>query len=220
MIVGQYLSLSLLIVISIIHIFALFKRNRKLKSITKVFLLPLIILFYCFSTKEINWLIFTAFVCGWIGDLILIPKNKIVVPIGGIFFFAEQVILAVALGCIIDYSNIALAWVIVIPIIYAILATTLTTLGIKKSVKLPIFLFGTLYLIVNGITSAMALCLLISTPNILTGLVFLGATCFFVSDTILGYVRMTENPKFDQRHIVIMITYIIAQFLLSIGFIA
>lgn len=217
--VGKYVSLALLIVLSIVHIFSLCIENRKLKSITKVFILPLIISFYLFSTKNINWLLLSALICGWIGDIILIPKNKTVVTVGGFFFGAEQVLLAVTLGMKISYQNISIVLPIVIPLFYSAFACVYSWFFIKKYVKTPLFCIGVSYSIANGITSSMAMCLLISNPCLNNSLIFVGATLFFVSDMILIYIRMSGNKKIDPKHIFVMITYIIAQFLITFGLI-
>ena len=123
--IGVYISLALLIVVSGIHIFSLVKRDYKLKSITKVFILPLIISFYLCATKEINWLVFSALVCGWVGDIILIPKMKTAVAIGGWVFLTGQILMTVAIILKINMVNASLAMLIVLPIIFFIYAKIL-----------------------------------------------------------------------------------------------
>ena len=217
--VGKYVSLGLLIVLSIVHIISLCIQNRKMKSITKIFILPLIISFYLFSVSTINWLLLSALICGWIGDLILIPRNKKVMTIGGIFFGAEQVLLATTLAMKIAYQNISIALPIVIPFLYAIFTFIYLWFFLKKHVKTPTFIIGNAYLMSNGVTNAMAMCLLISNPCLNTALIFVGTTCFYLSDMILIYSRMTGSKKLDPKHIFVMITYIIAQFLITFGLI-
>jgi len=216
---GKYISLALLIIVSLVQLYALFVRNYKLKSITKIFLLPLIISYYLFATKNINWLLLSALLCGWIGDIILIPRKKLAVAIGGWFFLAEQLLLSTIIGLQINYSNINISWLIILPILYVTFALVYNAKIIKKHINLPLFIFSAGYLAVTGITASLSICLVISNPNLSTGLLLMGTNIFFISDTVLEYVRMADNPKFGTRHIFIMTTYVLAQFLIAFSLI-
>lgn len=222
MLTGLYICIALLALLSIVHIFALYTRNRKIKSITKPLLLPLIILIYVFIVlskgERINWYIFSALVLGWIGDVILIPKSKVAVLIGGWAFLAEQIILCLGVGYSINYSNVNIGLVIFFPVLFGINAIIYNLIFIKKHVKTPVFILSSGYLAINGVVAGLATALLISMPVVSSGLIFTGAMLFFGSDALLIYVRLTKDPKIDTRHMFIMGSYIFAQLCHAIGF--
>lgn len=217
--IGFYISLSLLIIVSGVHIFSLVKQNYKLKSITKVFILPLIIACYLFGTKTINWLVLSALICGWIGDLILIKKSKLWMAIGGFLFLADQLLITSAILFKINYANVSLVLLICLPICFLLISTIFNYILIKNHVNPVLFVFSVFYLAFNGLTLSMAICLTVSTPIWQYGLLVLGTALFFISDAVLIYVRIVPNPKIDKRHIFIMITYILAQFFSMFGLI-
>lgn len=218
-VVGKYIFLSLFILASILHLLSLVLCKHKLKAVTKPFLIGSLLGFYLFSIENINWLLFAALIAGFVGDIVLIPRSKKMVPIGGWIFGVEQILLIILISLRIQYTSTLLVWVIVIPLIYTVASLLFMFKVIKKDVKPILFIMASSYMVANGVTSSVALLSLISNPCWQNALIFVGATCFIISDALLLYVRLCNNPKFDKKQIVIMITYIAAQFLITFALI-
>lgn len=215
----KYVILGTLIVVSLIHIIGLFFSNYKIKAITKPLIVPLILGFYLLSTQNVNWLIFAALACGWLGDIALLFKTKKGMVAGAFLFLFEQIILVVAIALIVNFSKISLFYVITLPIIYITCAIVFHFIFIRKYQKGTIFTLSNLYLASNGIANAFALVYALSNPTLKAAILFAGTTLFFISDAILIYSRLTKKMNLDPKHIFIMITYILAQTAIVISFI-
>ena len=74
------------------------------------------------------------------------------------------------------------------------------------------------YLVVNGAMNCFALFQLITLPCLATAIMYAGAVSFFVSDSILFYVRFRKGRPF-KTHFGVMLTYLLAEFLIVAGFI-
>ena len=74
------------------------------------------------------------------------------------------------------------------------------------------------YLIINGTMNCFALFQLVTLPCFATAIMYAGAISFFVSDSILFYVRFRKGRPF-KTHFGVMLTYLLAEFLIVSGFI-
>ena len=115
----------------------------------------------------------------------------------------------------VDFSVVPV-WVIVLAALVYCTVTVFVFKGLKP--HLPKFLFYPMffYLLVNGTMNCFALFQLISKPCLASAVTFFGATQFFVSDSTLFYVRFKKDGRL-KTHFVVMLTYIIAEFLIVLG---
>lgn len=217
--VGAWIIFGVLVTASVLHLLSFVIKNTTLKAVTKIFIVPTILTFYLLTTKTINWFLFVALVISFIGDIVLIPRDKKVVPMGGYIFLVAHIFLIVCMLTTINYSNINVAWMIVIPIIMAAIAFIFMRLVVYKYLPFSLWWKTCGYLITNGLTCAFAICLCISNPCSNTALIAIGSACFFFSDAVLVYVRLCNDKHYSIWAIVIMVTYILAQFLIMYGFI-
>ena len=74
----------------------------------------------------------------------------------------------------------------------------------------------TFYLICNGAMNVFAFILLWSNPCLATVLAYIGAISFFASDSLLFFNDFYPKPLW-RKHFPIMLTYIIAEFLITQG---
>ena len=66
------------------------KKNQKLRSITKPFLLLSLLGFYVFAARNVLLLIVLALFFSWLGDVLLIPKGVKWFTAGGISFMISS----------------------------------------------------------------------------------------------------------------------------------
>lgn len=208
---------SLFIVDSLIHLYASMVQNKKLRSITKVFILPLLILIYITSVNPIKPVFITALIFSWLGDLFLILKGHLFFSLGGISFCLAHIFFMITYYPYINIKGLYIAIICVAALIY-ISVVFIYFRKLKKYIPKYLLIPMITYLIANASMNCFALAIFISKPNIITSIIYIGALLFFISDCNLFYVRFKVEEK-KQNHFVVMFSYIIAELLIVIGII-
>lgn len=213
----KYVFLAIFIVSAVIHLYASKKDNKPLRAKTKPFLLLALLGWYCLSVPNPLPIVIAAIIASWLGDVLLIPKGVKWFAIGGVSFFISHLCFIFAYNAYIDFSVIP-AWAIVLAAAAYLTASILVFRGLKPHLPKQLFypMFG--YLLCNGAMNCFALYQLLTAVNAATVVTFIGALLFFVSDSTLFYVRFKKDSIF-KTHFVVMLTYIIAEFLIVEGFI-
>ena len=211
----KYVFLAAFITASVIHLYASYKANKKLRAQTKPFLLLFLLGWYCCSAEAPSAVIILALLFSWLGDVLLIPEGKDWFTAGGISFIISHAFFAAAYSKNIVFSAVPV-WVIVLAALVYFTLSFLVFKSLKphlsKALSYPLFF----YLMINGTMNCFALFQLVSKPCLASALTFFGATQFFVSDTVLFYVRFNKNGRL-KTHFLVMLTYILAEFLIVLG---
>lgn len=211
----KYVFLAAFITASVIHLYASYKANKKLRAQTKPFLLLFLLGWYCCSAEAPSAVIILALLFSWLGDVLLIPEGKDWFTAGGISFMISHAFFAAAYSKNIVFSAVPV-WVIVLAALVYFTLSFLIFKSLKphlsKALSYPLFF----YLMINGTMNCFALFQLVSKPCLASALTFFGATQFFVSDTVLFYVRFNKNGRL-KTHFLVMLTYILAEFLIVLG---
>jgi len=215
----KYVVLGALGLVTIIHLVGLFLRNYKIKAITKPLLIPLILGYYLLATQQINWIIFAALACGWVGDIILLIRTRKGMVTGAGFFLIEQILLILGIALMVNFSKVNLALLICVPLIYIAVSIGYHFTFIHQYEKGKVFCLSCLYLSANGLASAFAFFNMLSHAGLNSAILYAGTTLFFISDAILIYSRLTKKTNLDPKHVFIMFTYILAQFAIVLSFI-
>ena len=216
----RYVFLTLLAVVTVIHLIDSWHDDAKKRCRTKPFLLVLILLYYIFSTDEISWLLVGALATSWLGDILLMPKGNLWFTLGGIsFLFSHLLFINVYLINVVKMSFSGVIWWIIVPaaviyygislmIIRAVKATT------PKMMVVPMYL----YLLFNSTMNLFSLMQLMVFRSPAAVVAYIGAVLFFVSDCTLYLVRYykDENLIF-KRHFTVMLTYVLGELLITQG---
>ena len=202
---------------AVIHLYASLKSNKKLRAITKPWLLLTLLGWYCCVAENPLCIVIAAILTSWLGDVLLIPKGTKWFTAGGISFWASHICFIIAYSRFVDFSVIPLWAVILCAAVYFI-ASVLVFRGLKTSLPEKLFYPMFIYLLVNGTMNCFALYQLLTDVNPATIVTFIGALLFFISDSTLFYVRFNKDSPF-KTHFVPMLTYIVAEFLIVFGFI-
>jgi uncharacterized membrane protein YhhN len=199
------------IIVSILHIILLRKNNQLGRNITKPLLMPLLLLFYIWNVDNFNSLIIWALIASFFGDVFLIWSEQKLFLLGGIASFLIGHIFYVI--AFLSFHFPLWFYLLLVPyiVIGAVISSKLFP-SINKSMKLPVGM----YMVVILLMSFFSLTRIWSESFIPFLLPFLGSLFFITSDSILAFDMFTEKKR--TTHTSIMVTYILAQFLIVLGF--
>jgi uncharacterized membrane protein YhhN len=214
----MYIFGGLFIVDSILHLIGCITGNKKLCTITKPLLMPLlaataaVILIPELPASGFT-LIFTmlALACGTAGDILLLYTGKKYFILGALCFFAGHIFWIVQYAP--AFSTLSLAALFIGAACSAAYLAAVYFIIVK-----PADVMGAGFLVYGA-----ALCMLVFTGaaavnayhTTVSELFLSGALLFLASDSMLGYTVMKK--KFPLSEFLIMATYIAAQALLTAG---
>jgi len=198
-------------------LFAVYNGNESLRYITKPLLMPLLIIFFVFQTKDFlsplkKWIVL-ALVFSWAGDVLLMFEST-----NSNFFISGLVAFLIAhIFYILFYENVIRKeglkknywWFLPVIIYYISLIYILSpNLG---DMKLPVRIYGIVisYMLIQALQTGRIKDLGAAT------LMIAGAVLFITSDSILAINKFYES--FEYAGIAIMLTYGIAQLLITLG---
>lgn len=213
----KYAFLAIFVISSIIHLYASLKCNKKLRGITKPFLLLSLLGWYVCSVEEPLLIVVAAILTSWLGDVLLIPKGVKWFSVGGLSFFASHVCFIVAYACHVNFAAIPVWAIVLAGAVYFAISVMLFT-RLRPHLPQKLFFPMFCYLLANGTMNCFALYQLISLPCLATAVTFVGAVLFFASDSTLFFVRFKKDGLF-KTHFLVMLTYILGEFLIVEGFI-
>lgn len=201
------------IILSCFHIFSIVKSNKLYRNITKPLLMPMLIIFYLFSTCSPNWLIVCALIFGFLGDIFLMGNGNLFMA-GLVSFLIGHAFYIIAFLQAISLSKMSfIFYLLLIPyLIYGMLIFK-KLFPHLKSMRIPALLYITVILAM----SFVSLLSILSTNDLKFLLPFLGSILFICSDTMLSFNKFKE--KVHKREVYVMLTYISAQLLIVLGFI-
>lgn len=210
------LSLLIFIVTSSIHLYASFNKNRKLRAFSKILIMPSLLIYYVFKTNSIETYFILALLFSWFGDLFLILKGNKYFAFGGISFGLSHIFFIISY--INKMNNMYIPFYIyIIAIIYFII-TLIVFKHLKKYLPKQLIAPMCLYLLTNATMNCFAFILFSNIQNIYSLIIYIGALSFFISDTNLFFVRFKKEDN-KQNHFIVMLTYIVAEFLIVFGYI-
>jgi uncharacterized membrane protein YhhN len=211
---------ALYFLISFVYIFIPFNPEILPDIILKALIIPvLIVILFVNTGKELNRLhviMFAGLILSWAGDITLeFTANNGNMFIMGLLFFllAHLMYLAVFISTPGNNSIFSKRVSLVIPVLFfgtALVAFLYNDLG---EMKIPVILYAIVILLM--LTGAINRIEKVNRKSY--WLVLAGAILFVISDSTIA-INKFSSP-FEGSSIVIMITYIIAQFLIIQGYI-
>ncbi len=213
------------IICSIIHVIGELLENPlkwRIRSASKPFLMPLLILYFYAAATEygyaVNGLIAFGVAFGFVGDVTLLwPKKKACFMVGLIAFLVGHVLYVVAFMLAMNAFSTAAWWVYLSLIAYGLyffIALRVFRPYLKEMLG-PVVVYMVLLLgmsfVALGVVASTTLGD-VQQPWYL----FVGSLAFIASDSLLASQVFRKAFKYDQA--LIMITYILAQFFIVQGF--
>ena len=202
--------------VSLVHLYGSFVNNKRIRNASKGLILLSLLGYYVASVSTPWWLVIAALLFCWIGDLLLMHRKGF--TLGGFSFaFGHFCFMAIFLPQIrfaaVPWYAYALLVIVYGPILFFLLRS------LKGYASKKTFFAMCAYMTVNAIMNALALMQLISLPGLATMLVFAGAVLFFLSDAMVLVVRLHKTKELWRQHFLVMLTYIMAKFLIVQGII-
>lgn len=212
----KYIFLCLLIAFTTAHLYYSWKDERKGRTITKPFLLILILLYYLVSCETASLILVLALLTSWLGDVLLIPKGTKWFIIGGTSFFLSHILFITVYFKNINFSNVPWALAAMLALVYlAIAAKIIVTLRKTTPKVMRIAMYG--YLIANSLMNVFAFIQMVTNFSSGSLVAYIGAVLFFTSDCCLFLVRYYDKPVVFKNHFTVMLTYVLGEFLITQG---
>lgn len=211
------INLLVFIIDSSVHLYASYYCMKSLRAVTKVFILLSLLGWYVYSVTEPLNIVIAAILTSWLGDVLLIPEGNGWFSAGGISFMISHVCFIIGYCHYLILSDIPTIAIILSAMFY-FTTTFIAFCGLKPHLSKAMFYPMFFYLLINGTMNCFAFYQLLTNSCFPTIITFIGACLFYVSDTSLFYVRYQKNCYF-KTHLIVMLTYILAEFLIVEGFI-
>lgn len=203
--------------ILVVHLAGIYFRNEIIQVFSKPLLVILLIAYFLLQTRIWNdslkkWIL-AALLFSWVGDLLLLfqEKNQLFFLLGLSSFLIAHIFYILFFHNIRLRENIRSYWslLLIVVIYYAVLINFLSPyLG---TMKLPVRIYG----IFISFMFMLALHMLFIKNKVAGRLMMFGALCFVVSDSLLAINKFYH--AFEIAGIMIMLTYGVAQFLITEG---
>ena len=223
----KYMKIFIIIlaIISAVHIIAIARQKEWMRRISKVLLMPTLIAAFitgCFANgKSLQGsVLFTvlALIFGWIGDILLIKKNKrYIFKLGIISFLLGHLCYIVTFLFLLGFFSLnagminVTSFFLYIPVL---IIGGIFVYGLIKPFKemKPIIV---IYMFIIMSMSLWGFEVFFFNPGIPGALVFFGCLLFLISDTLLAYYAFRKIKLFPA--VMIMVSYIIAQTEIVLG---
>lgn len=212
----MYIPLIIFLIACGVQLYACWMELDRLRIITKLTLMPLLLVSYVVAAKTVSPLLVMALVCGGLGDYFLTHEKEPQMFISGLMTFLA--------GHIFYISVIATKMVWTEAYVYLLIALIVSAAGclifnhmMKEKLgeaRTPAFIYSAVLMIL----ASLSFSLLVSSPSLQNGLLFAGSILFLASDTILSYNIFDKEWKHGNFYV--MATYIPAQALIIAGLIA
>ena len=213
----KFVMLGIFIISTVIHLYASLRQDKKLRNLTKPFILLALLGFYCFSADPIMLTVVLALIFSWLGDVLLMGKGVKWFTAGGIAFMVSHIFFILSYLKQVDFG--AFHWLIAAVLIVLFIAAAVIIFHFLRP-HLPKALFYPmlLYLIINGLMNCFAWFRSLSIGGLAGIITAVGALLFFISDSSLFFVRFHKNSPL-KTHFLVMLTYSVGEFLIVLGLI-
>jgi uncharacterized membrane protein YhhN len=198
--------------VSVVYLISLFFKFGLFQMILKGCLLPLILAIYIFGAQRILVPIVLALLFGWLGDILLLKINKLsFFRIGLASFLTGHICYIIAMFSYAQPFHIPI-------LACSIAVTAVVGFFIFKIVrptaemKIPIIVYESVIFIM----AIFAIQLFLSQGGYFGGFVLAGSLCFVASDGMLAFDTFRKKTKYG--YFFVMLTYILAQLLITLGF--
>ena len=203
----KYLSHLLFFVVLLADLFALHTQNKALEIAMKPLIVFSLVLIYWQQSEKKERLFLLALVFSWLGDTFLLDKNIGFIPGLGSFLIAHLMYVLLFAKKLRPLSKPHLAIGLLLYGLYAFGFVNFIQAGLGDML-IPVCLYAAAI----GLFGAVALMTFLKMKNALGLLLWLGATLFIGSDSMIA-LNMFHKPE-PYYPMAIMVTYALAQYLI------
>ena len=211
----RVLIMIFLVIVAVGDVFAVKYNRTKLRYFTKTLLVPLLTLFYIISVANLNGVILSALICCFLGDFFLLwSQKKTFFIIGLLSFLMGHIFYTIAFLQTTSFLSGIPKWFYfsLLPYIWYGIFILKKLNPYLHSMKVPVIVYLNVILIMSfaSFTRIWAL------KGLSFWLPFIGSIFFMASDSLLAFRNF--KVKLSRGWVSIMITYILAQLLIILGF--
>ncbi|MBR3312371.1 MAG: lysoplasmalogenase [Solobacterium sp.] len=174
----------------------------------KPFLMPLLALWYFLSSSSPDNRIIAGLFFGWMGDVILLEKNKKRIAAGLAAFFMGHVMYICAVFRPVQFSLYMAAGILIYSA-YIFLVVRKLFPYVGRKMRVPV----SIYILIISLMSFLAFVRASAYPSLPVCLIWAGSVFFVISDSILAFAFFRKK-----REHLVMETYLAAQLLIVLGF--
>ncbi|MDR1046584.1 MAG: lysoplasmalogenase [Treponema sp.] len=191
--------------VSVLHLVSIPLNRQRLQSISKVCLIPVLMVIYSTAAGVFQAAVLLALIFGWGGDTLLLNgKHLRFFLLGLSSFLAGHICYAAAMlirAGKIDFLVLALSVIAAFPLIYLVYRI----IKPGKVMKIPVLVYEAVIVLM----SISCLQLFAARRDTEAALIFGGSLFFLFSDALLGYDHFRKKLKCG--NFLVMLSYIIAQ---------
>lgn len=214
--ISPAIPLAAYALISCLHLWCCISDKQRARHITKVLLLPLLALSYLRLSSAPQPSVLLAFLFGWLGDIFLIyPNQELPRSLGiGAFVLGHVFYIFTLLRRLSGTGIPQLVWIA--PLLFLLYAAFLFSRVYRVLPGVMKILSACYFLILALIGSLGGICLFNRIPAAIW--LVCGAVFFLCSDAILCRQFYTVRDPAPKTDFAVMLTYILAQLFLMLGF--
>ncbi|MDR2491282.1 MAG: lysoplasmalogenase [Spirochaetaceae bacterium] len=194
-----------------INIFSIQFEKHRVRFISKICLVPILMAFYIYKSDNHSFIIMLAMAFSWCGDILLVNPQKLQLYAGITSFFTVHILYMLVFIDITPQFN----WLLFVFSSFPILFITYFFIGrlhIPSNYIFPVIVYAGAI----GLLISFSLQVFIWYKTMVSMLLAAGSVLFFISDTVLLYFN-TVKPMTKKALIGVMSSYIFAQAGLVIG---
>lgn len=197
-----------------LQLYACAKNKEKLRRITKILLMPLLALLYFAASAAPQPLVLLGILFGCLGDTFLLNHHSPVgFPAGLCAFFIGHVCYIILLVSLLPTVSI---WLIALAAAVYTAGALRTFLQLKPHLPKNLLLLCLAYMVLLAGFSCIAALAAFTIGSMGAILLFCGTLFFLASDTVLSFNTFKEEKA--GGNFIVMLTYIVAQSLIALGF--
>jgi uncharacterized membrane protein YhhN len=208
---------AILAIVSITELIFVKRTNHKGRMITKPLLMPLVICIYITAASNVNYIIITALIFGFIGDVLLLGPDlrPVFFKAGLASFLAGHIFYICAfLFTAGTFSGISLYYYLfLLPFIAGFIFVMVKLWPELGPMKIPVMIYAVIIIIMSFTALARGY----HYNGCRFWCPFAGSLFFLISDFSIAYNHFIKKTRGDS--VLVMSTYILAQVLIMAGFI-
>ena len=197
---------------ALINILSIQGNRYIIRFVSKICLVPILILLYISKSDSLSFIFILALFFSWCGDLLLINPGKWRLYAGILSFLVSHILYILVISKLAHNINVAaliFSFLFILSIEYLLVKKS----QIPNNHLFPIIVYG----IAIGLLVVFSLQVFIYYKNTGSILLVIGSVSFFISDAVLSYFTLLKKTTRNSR-IVVMLSYIIAQACIVIGY--
>ena len=195
------------LLVSVADIYAIVDGNQEIEMIAKPLITTSLVILYLLSVSKPNFWYVSALLFAFWGDVLLLFPDQFFVFGLASFLLAHVLLVTVSSRFLQQVSKLrilvhSLPFVVILAVLLYLIYPNL------EELLIPVIIYG----IVISVFGVVAFLVYTNDKSIANSWLFLGALIFILSDSILAINKFSQSSEF--LGIAIMITYIIAQYLI------